>query len=267
MALSLPTRRPLRSTSSGSAPTSPSSRNRRYAASRSSTSTTPPPARSPGRSSTAIARFYTARTPTSTAGVHYLSERATAAYDGGPREGGAVPRRRLSARRSSSPAAPPRRSTSWRRAGAGAPSGRATKSWSPGWSTTPTSCPGSWWPSRPAPRSARCRSPTAGELDLDAFDRLLTDRTRLFAVGHVSNALGTINPVRELAARARARGALVLVDGAQSAPHLPVDVAGARLRLLRLLGPQAVRSHRHRRALRPGRAARARCRPGRAAAT
>jgi cysteine desulfurase/selenocysteine lyase len=64
-----------------------------------------------------------------------------------------------------------------------------------------------------------------GELDLDAFDRLLTDRTRLFAVGHVSNALGTVNPVRELAARAHARGALVLVDGAQSAPHLAIDVS------------------------------------------
>jgi cysteine desulfurase / selenocysteine lyase len=63
-----------------------------------------------------------------------------------------------------------------------------------------------------------------GELDLDAFDRMLTDRTRLFAVGHVSNALGTVNPVRELAARARAHGALVLVDGAQSVPHLPIDV-------------------------------------------
>lgn len=65
----------------------------------------------------------------------------------------------------------------------------------------------------------------SGELDLDAFDRLLSDRTKLFAVGHVSNALGTVNPVRELAARARARGALVLVDGAQSAPHLPIDVS------------------------------------------
>ena len=64
-----------------------------------------------------------------------------------------------------------------------------------------------------------------GELDLDAFDRLLSDRTRLFAVGHVSNALGTVNPVRELTARARARGALVLVDGAQSAPHMPIDVS------------------------------------------
>ena len=64
----------------------------------------------------------------------------------------------------------------------------------------------------------------AGELDLDAFDRLLTDRTRLLALTHVSNALGTVNPVRTLVARARARGVVTLVDGAQSAPHLPVDV-------------------------------------------
>jgi cysteine desulfurase/selenocysteine lyase len=64
-----------------------------------------------------------------------------------------------------------------------------------------------------------------GELDTDSFDRLLTERTRLVAIGHVSNALGTVNPVRKLATQARARGALVLVDGAQSAPHLPIDVA------------------------------------------
>ena len=64
----------------------------------------------------------------------------------------------------------------------------------------------------------------AGELDLDAFDRLLSPRTRLVAVVHLSNALGTINPVRELVARAHAQGAVVLVDGAQSASHLEVDV-------------------------------------------
>ncbi|MGI9040220.1 MAG: SufS family cysteine desulfurase [Gemmatimonadales bacterium] len=64
----------------------------------------------------------------------------------------------------------------------------------------------------------------AGELDLDAFDRLLTGRTRLLAIVHLSNALGTINPVQQLVARARARGVPVLVDGAQSAPHLAVDV-------------------------------------------
>ena len=65
---------------------------------------------------------------------------------------------------------------------------------------------------------------TTGELDLQAFDRLLGERTRLVAVVHLSNALGTINPVRELVARAHARGVPVLVDGAQSAPHLGVDV-------------------------------------------
>jgi cysteine desulfurase/selenocysteine lyase len=64
----------------------------------------------------------------------------------------------------------------------------------------------------------------AGELDLDAFDRLLGERTRLLAVTQLSNALGTINSVRELADRAHAHGALVLVDGAQAAPHLDVDV-------------------------------------------
>jgi cysteine desulfurase/selenocysteine lyase len=64
----------------------------------------------------------------------------------------------------------------------------------------------------------------AGELDLVAFDRLLGGRTRLLAVVHLSNALGTINPVRWMVSRARERGVVTLVDGAQSAPHLPVDV-------------------------------------------
>jgi cysteine desulfurase/selenocysteine lyase len=63
-----------------------------------------------------------------------------------------------------------------------------------------------------------------GELRLDEFDRLLSDRTRLVAIIHVSNSLGTIVPVREIIERAHARGVPVLVDGAQSAAHLPVDV-------------------------------------------
>lgn len=63
-----------------------------------------------------------------------------------------------------------------------------------------------------------------GELQLEEFDRLLSDRTRLVAVVHMSNALGTINPVEEIIARAHARHIPVLVDGAQAAPHLPVDV-------------------------------------------
>jgi cysteine desulfurase/selenocysteine lyase len=63
-----------------------------------------------------------------------------------------------------------------------------------------------------------------GEIDLGAFRALLSARTKLVAVAHVSNALGTVNPVREMTAAAHACGALVLVDGAQSAPHLAVDV-------------------------------------------
>jgi cysteine desulfurase / selenocysteine lyase len=61
-------------------------------------------------------------------------------------------------------------------------------------------------------------------LDLSALDDLLTERTRLVSLGHVSNAIGTVHPIAEISARAHAAGALVFVDGAQSAPHLPVDV-------------------------------------------
>ena len=64
-----------------------------------------------------------------------------------------------------------------------------------------------------------------GELVLEEFERLLSERTKLVAVVHVSNALGTVNPVKRMIAMAHARGVPVLVDGAQSAPHLPVDVA------------------------------------------
>ena len=63
-----------------------------------------------------------------------------------------------------------------------------------------------------------------GDLDTDDLRRKLTPRTRIVAVGHVSNALGTINPIREIAAWARAAGAVLLVDGAQAMAHLPVDV-------------------------------------------
>ena len=64
----------------------------------------------------------------------------------------------------------------------------------------------------------------AGELDLEGFERMLGDRTRFVSVVHLSNALGTINPVKRIIALAHARGIPVLVDGAQSAPHLQVDV-------------------------------------------
>jgi cysteine desulfurase/selenocysteine lyase len=63
-----------------------------------------------------------------------------------------------------------------------------------------------------------------GVLRLDALADLVGARTRLVALPHVSNALGTVNPVAEVARLAHARGALLLVDGAQAAPHLPIDV-------------------------------------------
>ena len=63
-----------------------------------------------------------------------------------------------------------------------------------------------------------------GELYLDEYEKLLNHRTRIVAVTHVSNVLGTINPVRKLVEMAHGHGALVLLDGAQAAPHVRVDV-------------------------------------------
>ena len=113
----------------------------------------------------------------------------------------------------------------------------------------------------------RSRSPTPASWTSTAFDRLLTDRTRLLAVTHVSNALGTINPVRWMVSRARERGIVTVVDGAQSAPHLPVDVQALGCDFFafsghKVFGPTGV-------GVLYGRAERCsrRCRPGRAAAT
>jgi cysteine desulfurase/selenocysteine lyase len=63
-----------------------------------------------------------------------------------------------------------------------------------------------------------------GDLDLDALDSMLTARTRLLSVTHVSNATGGINPVKRITRMAHAKGITVMVDGAQAVPHMPVDV-------------------------------------------
>lgn len=63
-----------------------------------------------------------------------------------------------------------------------------------------------------------------GELCLDRYRELFTERTRLVSVAHVSNVLGTVNPVKEIIAIAHEHGVPVLVDGAQSVPHMAVDV-------------------------------------------
>src|SRR4026209_326610 len=64
----------------------------------------------------------------------------------------------------------------------------------------------------------------AGELLLDEYDGLLNERTKLVAVMHVSNALGTINPIKQMISQAHKYGVPVLIDGAQATPHMPVDV-------------------------------------------
>jgi cysteine desulfurase/selenocysteine lyase len=63
-----------------------------------------------------------------------------------------------------------------------------------------------------------------GELLLEEYEKLLGPRTRMVAVGHISNALGTVNPVRQIVEMAHRAGALALIDGAQAAPHLKIDV-------------------------------------------
>lgn len=84
-----------------------------------------------------------------------------------------------------------------------------------------------------------------GRLDLSALDENLTDRTKLVAVTALSNVLGTINPIGEIAAKARARGALILVDGAQSVPHLVTSVNAPEIDFLafsghKLYGPTGI---------------------------
>ena len=84
-----------------------------------------------------------------------------------------------------------------------------------------------------------------GELDQDAIEQLLTERTKVFAFTAMSNVLGTINPVAELAARAHGVGAIVVVDGAQSVPTLTTDVQGLDVDFLafsghKMLGPTGI---------------------------
>ena len=63
-----------------------------------------------------------------------------------------------------------------------------------------------------------------GEMIMEEFDKLLTNKTKIVSINHISNALGTINPIREVIAKAHAIGVPVLIDGAQAIPHLKVDV-------------------------------------------
>jgi cysteine desulfurase/selenocysteine lyase len=84
-----------------------------------------------------------------------------------------------------------------------------------------------------------------GKLDLDDIDTIINDRTKMVSIVHASNSLGTINPVKKITARARAVGAAVMIDGAQSVPHMPVDVQDLDCDFLafsghKMLGPTGI---------------------------
>jgi selenocysteine lyase/cysteine desulfurase len=84
-----------------------------------------------------------------------------------------------------------------------------------------------------------------GRLDLDRLDSMITERTKIVAVTHQSNVTGTVTPVAEIASAAHERGALVLVDAAQSVPHQPIDVAALGADFLafsahKMLGPYGI---------------------------
>ena len=148
------------------------------------------------------------------------AERATEAFEGVRGKVAALPRRRRSRGRSSSCAAPPRRST-WSPSGVRAHHARprATRSSSRSWSTTRTSSPGRWSARRAARSCGSCRSTTAASSCSTSSRSCSAPRTKLVALAHVSNALGTVNPVREIVELAHERGVPVLVDGAQAVPH------------------------------------------------
>ena len=163
----------------------------------------------------------------------------------------------------SSPPAARWRSTSpptrWRRA-----CGRATRSWSRSSSITATSCRGRWRPSAPGARVRAIPVTEEGRLAYDRLETLVTARTRIIAVTHASNVTGAVTEVGRLREAADAVGALLVLDGAQRAPHGPHRRPGPRLRSLRLFGPQDVRPDRGRRPVGPqGAAGRAAAVPGR----
>lgn len=78
-----------------------------------------------------------------------------------------------------------------------------------------------------------------GELIMEEFDKLLSDRTKIVSVAHIANSTGTINPIEEIIKRAHARGAKVMIDGAQSAAHMPVDVQSLKADFFAFSGHKA----------------------------
>ena len=105
-----------------------------------------------------------------------------------------------------------------------------------------------------------------GELLIDELEPMLTGKTRLIAVTHVSNALGTVNPIKRMTQIAHRRGIPVLVDGAQAVPHMKVDVQALDCDFYAFSGHKMFAPDRRRDPLRQVAAGSRRCRPTKAAA-
>ena len=131
----------------------------------------------------------------------------------------------------------------------------ATASWSRRWSTTPTSCPGSCCATGKAWTSCRRRSMATAILISTRWIACWSASRSWSPSPPPPTRSAPRTPIKEIIARAHRAGAVVLVDGAQAAPHFAIDVDGLGLRLPGLHRPQAVRAGRHRRALRQARAA------------
>ena len=96
----------------------------------------------------------------------------------------------------------------------------------------------------------------AGEIRIEEYEKLLSGRTKLVSIGHVSNAIGTIHPVKALVEMAHQRGAVVMIDGAQAVSHLPVDVQALGCDFYAFSGHKLYWSNRYWRALREAPSAR-----------
>jgi len=114
---------------------------------------------------------------------------------------------------------------------------------------TPTSCPGSNWRRKRVPGCESFRLMTTARSCWPSNGKLLGPRTRLVSVAHVSNALGTVTPVRQIVDMGHGAGAKVLVDGAQAVSHMRVNVRELDADWYVFLRAQALRPDRHRRAL------------------
>ena len=172
----------------------------------------------------AVADYYREYNANVHRGIYTIGEKATAEYERRAQVRRPVHQRARQPRGRSSPATRPRRSTSSRTRGAGGTSVAATQIILTEMEHHANLVPWQLLVQEKDGDLEFIPITDDGILRLDVFEVLLRLKPKLVAFTHVSNTLGTINPVREMIEMAHAAGALVLIDGAQAVPHVPVDV-------------------------------------------